>query len=78
MVPAIHVRGEPRSYVKRLPPGVLLIIAAGSFTLGLVEAKTDAPTFDEPVYVSPGPATMSRVTPLVSSPRSWHRGNCTR
>src|SRR5580658_4522018 len=36
------------------PVGLLLVVAAGFFTLGVHEAWLDSPTFDEPVYVSAG------------------------
>jgi 4-amino-4-deoxy-L-arabinose transferase-like glycosyltransferase len=44
--------------VKRLPLVILAVMAAGFLALGLAEARTDAPTFDEPVYVSAGLAAV--------------------
>jgi len=44
--------------VRKLPLLVLAVVAAGFVALGLVEARTDAPTFDEPVYVSAGLAAV--------------------
>jgi len=44
--------------VKRLPLVILAAMAAGFLALGLAEARTDAPTFDEPVYVSAGLAAV--------------------
>ena len=45
--------GAPRTWVLRLPLMVLAVLAAGFLALGVAEARADAPTFDEPVYVSP-------------------------
>lgn len=44
--------------MKRLPLVILAAMAAGFLALGLAEARTDAPTFDEPVYVSAGLAAV--------------------
>ena len=37
---------------------VLAVLAAGFLALGVAEARADAPTFDEPVYVSAGLAAV--------------------
>jgi 4-amino-4-deoxy-L-arabinose transferase-like glycosyltransferase len=58
MVPGIPLAGKPPSRVRKLPLLVLTIVAAGFAALGLVQARTDAPTFDEPVYVSAGLAAV--------------------
>jgi 4-amino-4-deoxy-L-arabinose transferase-like glycosyltransferase len=42
----------------RLPLAVLILVAAGFLGLGLAEAWSDAPTFDEPVYVAAGLAAV--------------------
>jgi 4-amino-4-deoxy-L-arabinose transferase-like glycosyltransferase len=44
--------------VRKLPLLVLAFVAAGFLAFGLAEAKADAPTFDEPVYVSAGLAAL--------------------
>jgi 4-amino-4-deoxy-L-arabinose transferase-like glycosyltransferase len=44
--------------VRKLSLLVLAFVAAGFLALGLAEAKADAPTFDEPVYVSAGLAAL--------------------
>ena len=41
-----------RTWTSRLPLTVLAVLAAGFLALGVAEAHADAPTFDEPVYVS--------------------------
>jgi hypothetical protein len=46
------IDGAPRTWVDRLPLMVLAALAAGFLTLGVAEPQADAPTFDEPVYVS--------------------------
>jgi 4-amino-4-deoxy-L-arabinose transferase-like glycosyltransferase len=37
---------------------ILMVLAAGFLALGLAEARSDSPTFDEPVYVSAGLAAV--------------------
>ena len=37
---------------------MLALLAAGFLALGVAEARADAPTFDEPVYVSAGLAAL--------------------
>ena len=44
--------------VARLPLLALVLLVAGFLGLGLAEAWSDAPTFDEPVYVAAGIAGM--------------------
>jgi 4-amino-4-deoxy-L-arabinose transferase-like glycosyltransferase len=41
-----------------LPLLILTVLAAGFLALGLAEARSDSPTFDEPVYVSAGLAAI--------------------
>jgi 4-amino-4-deoxy-L-arabinose transferase-like glycosyltransferase len=43
---------------RRLPLAILMIAAACFLGLGLSEAHTDSPTYDEPVYVSAGLAAI--------------------
>ncbi len=43
---------------RRLPLLILMVLAAGFLALGLAEARSDSPTFDEPVYVSAGLAAI--------------------
>ena len=43
---------------RTLPLVILMVIAAGFLALGVAEARADAPTFDEPVYVSAGLAAV--------------------
>ena len=43
--------GVTRTWVNWLPLVVLAVMAAGFLALGVAEARADAPTFDEPVYV---------------------------
>ena len=50
--------GVARTWVNRLPIVVLAVVAAGFLALGVAEARADAPTFDEPVYVSAGLAAV--------------------
>jgi Dolichyl-phosphate-mannose-protein mannosyltransferase len=50
--------GALRTGVNRLPLVMLAVMAAGFLALGLAEARADAPTFDEPVYVSAGAAAV--------------------
>jgi hypothetical protein len=50
--------GAPRTWVNWLPLVMLAVVAAGFLVLGLAEARADAPTFDEPVYVSAGVAAV--------------------
>ena len=50
--------GAPRIWVNRLPLIMLAVMAAGFLALGVAEARADAPTFDEPVYVSAGLAAV--------------------
>ncbi len=47
-----------RTWANRIPLAVLAVLAAGFLALGLAEARADAPTFDEPVYVSAGLAAV--------------------
>jgi hypothetical protein len=47
-----------RARASRIPLAVLAVLAAGFLALGLAEARADAPTFDEPVYVSAGLAAV--------------------
>ncbi len=47
-----------RTWANRIPLAVLAVLAAGFLALGLAEARADAPTFDEPVYVSAGLAVL--------------------
>jgi 4-amino-4-deoxy-L-arabinose transferase-like glycosyltransferase len=44
--------------LRRLPLAILMIAAACFLGLGLSEAHTDSPTYDEPVYVSAGLAAI--------------------
>jgi dolichyl-phosphate-mannose-protein mannosyltransferase len=53
---ARHPFGGP--WARFGPVGLLLVVAAGFFGLGLHEAWLDSPTFDEPVYVSAGLAAV--------------------
>lgn len=55
-VPAGSTWGS--TWVRRLPIALLIIAAVGFLALGLGEAKSDSPTFDEPVYVSAGVAAV--------------------
>ena len=52
-----------RTWADRLPLVILAVITAGFLALGVAEAWSDSPTFDEPVYVSSGsgrrPATTT-------------------
>ena len=50
--------GVTRTWVNRLSLAVLAVMAAGFAALGVAEAWADAPTFDEPVYVSAGLAAV--------------------
>jgi 4-amino-4-deoxy-L-arabinose transferase-like glycosyltransferase len=47
-----------RTWANRLPLVVLAVITAGFLALGVAEAWSDSPTFDEPVYVSSGVAAV--------------------
>jgi hypothetical protein len=47
-----------RAGMSRLPLAVLVLVAAGFLALGLSEAWSDSPTFDEPVYVAAGIAAV--------------------
>jgi 4-amino-4-deoxy-L-arabinose transferase-like glycosyltransferase len=47
-----------RARMSRLPLAVLVLVAAGFLALGLSEAWSDSPTFDEPVYVAAGIAAV--------------------
>jgi 4-amino-4-deoxy-L-arabinose transferase-like glycosyltransferase len=53
-----HHDGVMRTWLSRLPLVVLAVMVAGFLALGVVEARADAPTFDEPVYVSAGLAAV--------------------
>jgi 4-amino-4-deoxy-L-arabinose transferase-like glycosyltransferase len=48
----------PRAWARRLPLLILAAAAIGFLVLALAEARADAPTFDEPVYVSSALATV--------------------
>lgn len=50
--------GVTRTWVNWLPLAVLAVMTAGFVALGVAEARADAPTFDEPVYVSAGLAAV--------------------
>jgi 4-amino-4-deoxy-L-arabinose transferase-like glycosyltransferase len=52
--------GASRTWANRLPLMVLAALAAVFLALGVAEARADAPTFDEPVYVSSGLAAVLR------------------
>jgi 4-amino-4-deoxy-L-arabinose transferase-like glycosyltransferase len=43
---------------RRLPLALLFVAAVGFLALGLGEARSDSPTFDEPVYVAAGVAAV--------------------
>jgi hypothetical protein len=47
-----------RTWANRLPLLILVVITAGFLVLGVAEAWSDSPTFDEPVYVSSGLAVV--------------------
>jgi len=47
-----------RTWANKAPLAVFAVLAAGFLALGLAEARADAPTFDEPVYVSAGLAAV--------------------
>jgi 4-amino-4-deoxy-L-arabinose transferase-like glycosyltransferase len=47
-----------RTYPARLPLVILAVLTAGFLALGVAEAWSDSPTFDEPVYVSSGLAAV--------------------
>ena len=51
-----HAAG--RNWMSRLPLLVLVLLAVGFLGLGLAEAWSDSPTFDEPVYVAAGLAEV--------------------
>jgi 4-amino-4-deoxy-L-arabinose transferase-like glycosyltransferase len=51
-------RPSGRTARRRLPLLILMVLAAGFLALGLAEAHSDAPTYDEPVYVSAGLAAI--------------------
>ncbi|HEY9484338.1 MAG TPA: glycosyltransferase family 39 protein [Micromonosporaceae bacterium] len=46
------------AWVRRLPFALLAIAAVGFLALGLSEARSDSPTYDEPVYVAAGIAAV--------------------
>ncbi len=46
------------AWVRRLPFALLAIAAVGFLALGLSEARSDSPTYDEPVYVASGIAAV--------------------
>src|ERR1039457_3317246 len=50
--------GHVQPRVRRLPLAALLVAAIGFLALGLAEARTDSPTFDEPGYVAAGLAAV--------------------
>jgi len=52
------VRPPTRRRPARLPLAVLILVAAGFLGLGLADAWSDSPTFDEPVYVAAGLAAV--------------------
>jgi len=45
-------------WLRRLPFALLAIAAVGFLALGLSEARSDSPTYDEPVYVAAGVAAV--------------------
>ncbi|HEU0239447.1 MAG TPA: glycosyltransferase family 39 protein [Micromonosporaceae bacterium] len=47
-----------RSWLRRWPLALLVLAAFGFLALGFGEARSDAPTFDEPVYVASGLAAV--------------------
>ena len=47
-----------RTWTNRLPLLILVVVTAGFLVLGVAEAWSDSPTFDEPVYVSSGVAAV--------------------
>jgi Dolichyl-phosphate-mannose-protein mannosyltransferase len=47
-----------RTWANRLPLVILAVMIAGFLALGVAEAWSDSPTFDEPVYVSSGVAAV--------------------
>jgi 4-amino-4-deoxy-L-arabinose transferase-like glycosyltransferase len=47
-----------RTWANRLPLVILAVMTAGFLALGVAEAWSDSPTFDEPVYVSSGVAAV--------------------
>jgi 4-amino-4-deoxy-L-arabinose transferase-like glycosyltransferase len=51
-------RADQQTRTGRLPLLMLAVVAAAFLALGLAEARADAPTFDEPVYVSAALATV--------------------
>jgi Dolichyl-phosphate-mannose-protein mannosyltransferase len=51
-------RPSDRTGRRCLPLLILIALAAGFLALGLAEAHSDAPTYDEPVYVSAGLAAI--------------------
>ncbi|MGD0928597.1 MAG: glycosyltransferase family 39 protein [Streptosporangiaceae bacterium] len=53
-----HLPRRARARLAWLPLAVLAIAAAGFLALGLGEAWSDAPTFDEPVYIAAGLAAV--------------------
>jgi 4-amino-4-deoxy-L-arabinose transferase-like glycosyltransferase len=55
---ADRAAGHVQPRVRRLPLAVLLVAAIGFLALGLVEAWSDSPTFDEPGYAAAGLAAV--------------------
>ena len=47
-----------RTWASRLPLVILAIMTTAFLALGVAEAWSDSPTFDEPVYVSSGAAAV--------------------
>ena len=45
-------------WLRRLPLALFVLAAVGFLALGLGEARSDSPTFDEPVYVAAGVAAV--------------------
>jgi len=57
-VPADASRAPLRTWAGRLPLAALVLAVAGFMALGLAQAWSDSPTFDEPVYVAAGVAAL--------------------
>jgi hypothetical protein len=55
---ADRAAGHVPPRVRRLPLAALLVAAIGFLALGLAEARSDSPTFDEPGYVAAGLAAV--------------------
>ena len=70
--------GVTRTWLNRLPLVVLAVTAAGFLALGVAEARADAPTFDEPVYVRSLACWSSRRALPSSSERRGGPVSCGR